>query len=52
MCLTVPYNLAIHFADEDTDNQLFLSLGIDICFLIDILATFNTAIPISQTMMI
>ena len=46
-CLMIPYHLAIHF--DDMDNKFFAyALDVfDICFFVDIMVTFNTAVPIS-----
>lgn len=48
-CLTVPYFLAIHFyAEDEYDLSFYINIVVDVCFFIDILVTFNTAVPISQ----
>lgn len=48
-CLTIPYYLAIHFFDEEESWSLIINAIVDCCFFIDILVTFNTAIPVSQS---
>ena len=50
-CLMIPYHLAIHFDDMDMASFAYANDIIDICFFIDILVTFNTAVPISQVKM-
>ena len=48
-CLTVPFYLAVYFnADEEFDSAFAINFVVDVCFAIDILVTFNTAVPISQ----
>ena len=48
-CLTIPYYLAIFFfEEEERGSSLIINAIVDCCFFIDILVTFNTAIPVSQ----
>ena len=51
-CLMIPYHLAINFNDMEVDNFAIGNDIIDICFFIDILVTFNTAVPVSQVKLI
>ena len=47
-CLTIPFYLAIYFNEEEKVSSTFINIIVDSAFFIDILVTFNTAIPISQ----
>ena len=47
-CLTIPFYLAIYFNEEEKMASTFINAVVDSCFFIDIIVTFNTAIPISQ----
>ena len=43
----IPYHLAIHFDDMDMASFAYVNDIIDIAFFVDIMVTFNTAVPIS-----
>ena len=47
-CLTIPFYLAVFFYEEELTESIIINMIVDCCFFIDILVTFNTAIPVSQ----
>lgn len=48
-CLTIPAYLALYFEYEsELPSSRLINQIVDVCFFIDILVTFNTAVPVSQ----
>ena len=48
----IPYHIAIHFDDMDIQSFTIANDLVDICFFIDILVTFNTAVAVSHVKII
>ena len=46
--MTIPFYLSVYFHEEESRSSVTINAIVDICFLIDILVTFNTAVPVSQ----
>lgn len=52
-CLTVPFYLAIYYNDPtEKPSAILVNAVVDICFFVDILVTFNTAVYVSQVCVI
>ena len=47
-CLTIPFYLAIYFDEDEKKSSIYINAVVDTCFFLDIIATFNTAVPVSQ----
>ena len=47
-CLTIPAQLAINYDNEETQMWKFFNRAIDVCFGLDIILTFHTAIQVDQ----
>ena len=46
-CLTIPFYLAIYFDEDEKKSSILINAIVDTCFFLDILVTFNTAVPVS-----
>lgn len=52
-CLTVPFYLAIYYNDTtEKPSAILINAIVDICFFVDIVVTFNTAVYVSQVCVI
>lgn len=47
-CMTIPFYIAVYFHENESTSSKVINAVVDICFFIDILITFNTAVPLSQ----